>query len=174
MTIPQKEQVEVPEEAVKLAQKATGSTDEWCRLALQAAAPVLCAQEWERREDERQVRWLLDRLRRLDSLADEYDARGRMRNGLIGSDQASADLRCILTDARRYLDHPDTDVGVNARLDSIRQQAAQQERERVKEALRSRAAEDAARAARDAGYATRAVIYAAWKAALTTLDKETD
>jgi hypothetical protein len=33
--------VQVPEEAVKAAQAATGSTDAWCELALAAALPSL-------------------------------------------------------------------------------------------------------------------------------------
>jgi hypothetical protein len=48
--------VEVPEEAVKDAQRATGSTDVWCKLALQAAAPAIRKQERERVEAEMEAR----------------------------------------------------------------------------------------------------------------------
>jgi hypothetical protein len=147
MNPPENQQVEIPAEGVQLAAKVIaralrervaevtrGFNDRLtpngvAEEALQAAAPSI------RAEADRQVRWLLDRLRRLDTLADEYDARGRTRNGLIGSEQASADLRSVLEDARRYFDHSDTDVGVTARLDSIRGQATQQERKRIRAAL---------------------------------------
>ncbi|HEY6731947.1 MAG TPA: hypothetical protein VI039_13105 [Solirubrobacterales bacterium] len=149
--MPSDHHVEVPAVAVELATKKFtdihwhnaplkygGHARDTMRRALQAAAPSI------RAEAERQVRWLLDRYRRLETLAGEFEARGRERNGLMSSEMGAADLRSIIADAHRYLDHPDTDVGVNARLDSIRQQAAQQERERIEAALLSDKAKQAA------------------------------
>ncbi len=65
---------QVGEEEIRAAQRATGSTDAWCALALEAAAPLIYEQALSDLRD-----WL--------GSDDEYDALGAIHESLKASPQ---------------------------------------------------------------------------------------
>lgn len=181
------------------------------RTAIQLAAPVLCAQERERLEAdlkkaEELAQQRLDSQHRAEERREHALQEVRVQELANTENQRDAAAKRAMEMERLGLDRcPDCDEGVACSTDTERDpngdlipvpvqercescdgigwinQAAQQERERVKEALLSDEAVDLVTARRYDGRkrgtvyeGVRAAVRADLEAALTTLDKETD